>query len=104
MRAVHLRRFGEGRPRGTNRLARLSHTSWNCSQALLPPSVTLEFASKQEEDAQWSISLLGTSVPSTMCCGRSRLRAVGRLLRSSTLSASSQMKEVRRDLERQGFT
>jgi len=32
------------------------------------------------------------------------LRAVGRLLRSYVLSASSQMKEVRRELERQGFT
>ncbi len=36
-------------------------------------------------------------------CGRTRLRAPGRLLRSSTLSASSQMKEARRSLERQGF-
>jgi predicted RNA binding protein YcfA (HicA-like mRNA interferase family) len=49
-------------------------------------------------------SLLGTSVPSTTCCGRSRLRALGRLLRSIVLSASNQMKEVRRNLERWGFT
>ena len=40
---------------------------------------------------------------STTCCDRIRLYAVGRLPRRLNLSASNQMKEARRELERQGF-
>jgi predicted RNA binding protein YcfA (HicA-like mRNA interferase family) len=40
---------------------------------------------------------------STTCCDRIRLHAVGRLPRRLNLSASNQMKEARRELERQGF-
>ena len=39
----------------------------------------------------------------TPCCGRDWLCAVGRQPRIMNLSSSSQMKEVRRQLERQGF-
>jgi hypothetical protein len=60
-------------------------------------------SSKQKKDAHGAFPSPWHLGPSTMCCGRERLFAARSPARRTELSASSLMKEARRELERQGF-